>query len=172
MPKRKDLRDRVFGRLTVLRFARVNERRELFWECRCVCGTVKEVRSKCLLEGKTQSCGCLVREVTVQRSTKHGEASRDNQKRTSEYKAWRSMRGRCYVPSTSNFKNYGGRGITVCAEWQGPEGFANFIAYMGQKPVPELTLERINVNGNYGPGNCCWATKSWQRRNQRRCAVR
>jgi len=78
------------------------------------------------------------------------------------------MHARCFNKNNPGYKDYGGRGITVCAEWQGREGFANFLLYMGRKPDPKLTVERMENDGNYEPGNVCWASPSWQRRNQRR----
>lgn len=84
---------------------------------------------------------------------------------TPEYEAWKSMRKRCLFPWNHNYPNYGGRGIVICKEW---EEFSVFLGDMGPKPHPTDTLERIDSNGNYEPGNCCWASPLRQRRNQRR----
>lgn len=93
----------------------------------------------------------------------HGHTS--NGRISSTYAAWYAMKGRCYNPRCAGFKNYGGRGIKVCDRWL--NSFESFLADMGEKPSPELSLDRINNNGNYEPGNCRWATSSQQARNKR-----
>ena len=87
-------------------------------------------------------------------------------KRTPTYSTWENMKSRCTNPTVPSYSYYGGRGIEVCSRWQGPEGFLNFIADMGERPR-EMTLDRVDVNGNYEPANCRWATASEQRCNQR-----
>lgn len=144
----------VFGRLTVdsVEGSKVH--------CTCACGTKRIVSIYSLRSGNTRSCGCLARERTANmgRSNKtHG------MKKTRTYKAWESMRRRCFNPRAGNFKHYGGRGITVCDAWA---SFENFLADMGECP-DGLTLERNDTNGNYEPSNCCWATPVEQTRNRR-----
>jgi hypothetical protein len=84
-----------------------------------------------------------------------------------EWVAWKEMRQRCFNPRSRSYPGYGGRGITVCARWLGDEGFDNFIADMGRKPTPKHSIDRVDVNGNYEPSNCRWATPAEQQRNTR-----
>jgi hypothetical protein len=104
-------------------------------------------------------CGCLNRELVVQRHLKHGEAKL----RTAEYRAWASMLDRCNNPNRKHYKYYGGRGIKVCERWM---TFANFLADMGRRPSPLHSIDRWpNPDGDYEPGNCRWATRMQQRHN-------
>lgn len=145
-----------FERLVILERVDTLSRR-----CQCDCGTVKIVKIAELSSGDTRSCGCLSRELTMARSTKHGAARR--QKRTPTYHAWCGMRKRCLDPRQKSYKDYGGRGISIDPDW---ESFAQFFADMGEKPAG-FSLERLNNNGPYAPGNCVWATKLQQARNTR-----
>jgi hypothetical protein len=133
--------------------------------CRCECGTEKRIRAQLLKNGQTKSCGCIRDELTrmlaVRTLSTHGLHSHPL------YHTWNSMHRRCSNPKTRNYADYGGRGIRVCERWTGPEGLRNFIEDMGVKPSPKHTLERIDNDGNYEPGNCCWATAQEQERNKR-----
>jgi hypothetical protein len=144
-----------FGRLIVLRHA---DRRR-FWVCRCDCGNEREIFSSSLIQGETASCGCLRHERWVARRTKHGMA------KTREWNAWHRMLGRCYDPKNISFANYGGRGIQVCPDWR--HDFSRFYADIGPAPSPDHSLDRIDTNGHYEPGNCRWATRAEQMRNKR-----
>jgi hypothetical protein len=154
----ESLAGRRFGRLTVLHRT-VRSR----WLCRCKCGKQIEVRSAYLKPGRQQSCGCARSDPTyvlpaaAARRT-HGRSE------TVEYRAWRSMKARCDLPSQVGYPRYGGRGIQVCARWR--HSFENFFADMGPRPSAEHSMDRIDNDGHYKPGNCRWALKYRQVRNR------
>ncbi len=155
-----DLTGQKFGRLTVVCRApsRVTEKGTYtYWECLCDCGTVKEV-SGSNLQTNTFSCGCLHRETRKTCHLTHGLTH------TRVFRIWHGMKERCLNPKSTVFKNYGGRGITVCNRWL--ESVENFVADMGHPPISH-SIERKNNNGNYEPGNCIWATRDVQNNNQR-----
>jgi hypothetical protein len=153
----------VYGRLTVLARAETVGNM-LTWRCRCSCGNETVAYGSNLRRGHSRSCGCLKIEVTLTRCTTHGEARHG--KLTPEYRAWAALINRCENPQNPRFKDYGGRGITVCERWR--SSYETFLADMGRRPSPRHSLDRIDNNGHYEPANCRWATASEQRRNQRR----
>lgn len=155
---RRDLSGQRFGRLLALHSPARDRHHNRLWLCRCDCGTEKLVKSGALTGGNTASCGCLHREVM----TPHGATV--GGKRSPEYLAWGHMRRRCQDPQHPQFRNYGGRGIAVCERWQ---EFQNFLADMGARPSPRHSLDRIDNDGSYEPGNCRWATKDVQQHNRR-----
>lgn len=157
--KRIDMSGQKFGRLTVVK---INGRKgkHLEWECKCECGQTVFAIATNLRRGKTQSCGCLRVELTRKRSTKH------NAKKLypREYKAWQHAKSRCYSKTNRKYEIYGKRGISMCVEWQ--NDFMKFYKHIG--PAPDgTTLDRIDVNGNYEPGNVRWATPKQQANNTR-----
>ena len=148
-----DIVGRRFGRRVVLAHAFTDK--NSYWLVKCDCGTEQIA---CLPNlKKSTSCGCIHAYVVET----HGHSK--NRKPSKVYSIWDAMRQRCSNPKTINFKYYGGRGITVCDRWH---VFENFLADMGE-PLQGLSLDRIDNNGNYEPGNCRWTTRLIQNRNKR-----
>lgn len=159
-----DIAGQRFGRLTVVALAGLGGNgKHARWTCRCDCGGETCVAGQHLRRGNVRSCGCLAREVGERNrdvATKHGMVG------TVEYQAWRNMISRCEQPSSHGFANYGGRGIVVCSEWR--HDFAAFYAHIGPRPSPRHSVDRIDNEGDYEPGNVRWATRVVQNNNQRR----
>jgi hypothetical protein len=165
MPKAVDLTGQTFWRLTVLRLADEQRGHDRRWLCRCSCGK-EAVRARGELKrGEARSCGCLRVETTKARgeaNRKHGAAG--DHAESPEYRSWVEMRRRCSNPNFIGYAHYGGRGITVCRRW---DDFAAFLADMGTKPSPAHSIDRINPDGHYEPGNCRWTTPKEQANNRR-----
>lgn len=161
-PRIKNRIGEQYGRWEIIAFCSYKNH-HIRWLCRCKCGNEKPVLWDSLQRGLSTSCGCRLAEVTRERSTRHGHAPRG--KITQEYRAWQNMLNRCLSPTNTQYADYGGRGIVVCERWQ---EFTNFALDMGKKPGRTFTLERTNNEGNYEPGNCKWATRKEQARNNRR----
>jgi len=156
-----DLTGQKFGYwIVVCRSARTDNS---YWICQCICKKRKALLGTNLKSGMTKSCGCKAKELLSVSNRHHGHAPITGL--TSEYIAWCNLKARCNNPKRNDYERYGGRGIAVCERWM--NSFENFIADMGLKPSPKLSIERIDNHGNYEPSNCKWATSLEQSRNQR-----
>ena len=151
-----------YGRLLVLHATMGKEQKS--WLCQCDCGNTTIVRGSLLRSGDTTSCGCRNYENMKNMHMKHGERADGGE--TPEYRAWCAMIIRCENPNGKHWQNYGGRGISVSPRWR--HSYDTFLADMGRRPSARHSLDRIDVDGNYEPGNCRWATQSEQCRNWRR----
>lgn len=166
----EDLTGKVFGRLTVVRRLKPEEidTRQYNWLCRCECGNEVKASANKLKTGHTRSCGCLKEEFSI------GDATRTHGKRqTRLYGVYAGIKQRCYDQNRENYKYYGARGIKMCDEWLGEDGFQHFYdwamqsGYDESKTAKEQSIDRIDVNGDYEPSNCRWADSYTQVHNRR-----
>ena len=158
---RRDLTGQKFGKLTVLSYSHSDKNHFAYYLCKCECGNTKIVRASNLISGDTKTCGCY-NKTTKENGGRlvHGLSD------TRLYKIWSHLISRCYNPKDRAYKNYGGRGISVCPEWKNDiSNFYNWVLENGYKD--NLTIDRINNNGNYEPSNCRFVDDKIQSNNRR-----
>lgn len=151
------------GRLTILDIEKVvrNGQTRFFCVCQCDCGNIKKIRMDSIStkEGGTQSCGCYAKELSSVRNSTH------KMTHTITYQSWFSMRSRCFNKNNPSYSHYGAIGVTVCDRWK--DSFENFLTDMGERPSKAYSIDRVDVNGNYEPTNCRWATSIQQQNNKK-----
>lgn len=153
-----------YGRLLVIDYTRKSTTGNAMWMCRCECGNSKEVASGHLRSGHTTSCGCRQKERAGEANTTHGL------RKDPLYETWASIKRRCYNKNVNSYNDYGGRGIKMCNDWKN-----NFVAFFtwakSSNYKKGLSIERIDVNGNYCPENCTWIPRCEQSKNTRKSVV-
>ena len=170
--RKTDFTGRAWGRLTVIGDAepvfytrpdgRLRSERQI--TCKCECGTVVTLHASNVATGNTKSCGCFRVDHSQSVNLKHGQS------RSVMYRIYRHMINRCYNPNVERFPHYGGKGIIVADIWIGEGGYERWRDYVGERPSPKHSIDRINVKGHYEPGNVRWATAQEQIRN-RSCSL-
>ena len=163
-----DLTGQRYGMLTVIGrgedYITPKGRRVVRWRCRCDCGNLKDISASHLRDGNNVSCGCYHRKRLIEAGREN--STRHNMSRTRLYKEYIGMKSRCYLATNPSYANYGGRGIGVCEEWRAKNGFEAFRDWAIENGYrDDLTLDRIDVNGNYGPENCRWVDWETQYNN-------
>mgnify|MGYP004683691869 CR=1 FL=1 len=162
MAKLKDLTGQRYGRLIVLERSN-NIGNKTAWLCKCDCGKKTVVSGNNLHNGHVRSCGCLWKDIVPENNkklnTRHGETH------SKLHQTWSNMRYRCNNPRCKSYKDYGGRGITICEEWESYEAFRDWSLANGF--ADDRSIDRIDVNGNYEPSNCRWTDMKTQSNNKR-----
>lgn len=164
MAKFLDITGDKYGKLVVLEYGYKKDKKN-YWKCVCECGKETTVSINSLRTGNSKSCGCLQKEIAkkYRHSTTHGKFG------TRIYQTWSAMKSRCYNSKVDSYKRYGARGITVCEDWK--NDFTKFYEWaMNNGYEDDLTIERLNANGNYSPNNCTFIPGN-QQSNNRRCSI-
>ena len=165
MAKFKDLTGMMFGKLTVIEVSRKvqsGNRKRYYWNCKCVCGKTKEVRTDCLTSGDVKSCGCIKKEQDKINLTKFHRHKLSN---TNLWHVYYGILHRCYNTKDTHYANYGGKGVVICEEWK--ESFDNFVEWAFSSGYEQgLQIDRIDNDGNYEPSNCRWVSLKENCRNR------
>lgn len=165
MAKFKDLTGMMFGKLTVIEVSRKvqsGNRKRYYWNCKCVCGKTKEVRTDCLTSGDVKSCGCIKKEQDKINLTKFHRHKLSN---TNLWHVYYGILHRCYNTKDTHYANYGGKGVVICEEWK--ESFDNFVEWAFSSGYKQgLQIDRIDNDGNYEPSNCRWVSLKENCRNR------
>jgi hypothetical protein len=168
MAQFKDLSGQKFNRLLVIQLGTKTKGGRNRWLCRCDCGEMTQTATTALKQGLIKSCGCLQKEIAAAVQRKHGHSGQrtkgGKQNQSSEYRTWTHIKSRCFNPRVPAYPRYGGRGITMHPEWV--DSFEKFFEYIGPRPSPMHTLDRLENDGHYEPGNVGWRTYRQQNNNR------